>query len=121
MLNRLLWVLVENELLPGEARSAATAGTTTTSSSGPLLSNRISFSLYITGPSEMNVRKTSFRITFGENRMVESECALGTRLAENVWKISPICSVNICMLVNYEFMCGENALGTSPPSMGGCR
>jgi len=118
MENRLLCVLVEDVLLLGEARSV---GTTTAFSSVPLPSNCISFSLYRTGASEMSVRKTSLRITFGENRMVESECALGTRLAETVWKISPICSVNICTLVDYEFMYSENALGTSPPSMGGCQ
>ena len=108
-------------LFLGEARSEGTAGTTTAFSSLSLLSKRTSFSLYRTGASEMSVRKTSLRITFGENRMVESECALGARLAENVWKISPICSVNIRMLVNYKLKCGENALGTSPPSTGGCR
>ena len=108
-------------LLLGEANSEATAGNMTAFSSVPLLSNCTSFSLYRTGAREISVRKTSLRITFGENRMVESECTLGTRLAENVWKISPICSVNTRMLVNYKFRCGENALGTSPPSTGGCR
>ena len=108
-------------LLLGESSPDAAAGTTTAFSSVPLLSNCTSFSLYRTGAREISVRKASLRITFGENRTVESECTLGTRLAENVWKISPICSVNICVLVNYKFMCGENALGTSPPSTGGCR
>lgn len=125
MENRPLYILVEDVLHLDEAGSVTTAGSTTVLSSLlsslPLPINCFSFSLYITGASEMSVRKTSLRTTFGENRMVESDCASVPRLAENVLKISPICSVEICIMANHEVMWGENAPGRSPPSTGGCR
>jgi hypothetical protein len=84
-----LCVLIEDVLLLGEA-DPATVADTTAFSSAPLPSNCVSLSLYSTGASEIKVRKTSLRTTPGENKMVESDWVPGTRLAENVWRTSPI-------------------------------